>query len=791
MVTRPHIVYATYDGLLEPLGYSQVVRVVSQIADGGQVRFTICSLEKEKDRNDADREQKLEAQLRRRHIRWRRRTWTDGGGPLDVARNLRSLISMLDSVVAEDGADLFHARSYMPAAAARHVGLRQGVDYLFDTRGFWVDERLENGRFIGGPVGERAARSWETKLYNDAAAAVMLTELGADDIEHNPQFDWPRQRPVEVIPTLVDYDAFALAPNPGPTTLDGVDVTRLNQSLVIGWVGSVKPVYPLDESLRLFDLLYARRNDAHLVCLTRNQAPVLRKLEQLRLPPTSYTVTTAEHRDMPRWLQLMDWGLLLRSTRPEQRAYLAAMPTKLGEFFATGTRPIYCGASSEVRDWIQRAGTGVVLDDYDEQSLRAAADCIADTEPNPRRLWEARWRTRSHFGLEGGTDRYHRLYRRVLNRSDDPRLKVLFITEGTTVPASRFRVHQFVPHLRDRGIECTIRAGYGDGYNQWASTPAAPVYKLACSLRRIPYCLDADRFDVVFLQRPALPFTAAAEKLANWRNPHTIFDVDDAVFLHPDGSPNDRQHQAFRQIVARCAHVICGNEYLAEHTRDLSPTTVIPTVIDTERYQPGCDDGADDGVTIGWMGTASNFRSLNMIAPALRRLAQHNDDVEIRLISNERFEPLDGIDNVHQTPWDPDREVDQLQQFDIGLMPLVDTAGSRGKCGFKAIQYMAVQLPVIASAVGVNTDIVTEQTGILVDDAAEFGDAIEQLVGDAGLRRRMGKAGRRRVCRHYSVNAVIDRYVELFEAVARRRPEDYGRPQQLSGDLPPAGRVAE
>lgn len=339
------------------------------------------------------------------------------------------------------------------------------------------------------------------------------------------------------------------------------------------------------------------------------------------------------------------------------------------------------------------------------------------------------------------------------------------------MPASRFRVEQLVPHLKARGIDCTVRPAYGEAYNRVAHRPVGPLYKLACSLQRFPFALDAHRFDLVVLQRPALPFSAAAERFAIWRNPRAIFDVDDAIFTNGQGRPIPRHHAAFEAIVGACAHVVCGNEFLADHTRSISPTTVIPTVVDASRYRPGPTTANEEAPTVvGWMGTSSNFEHLALIAPVLERLVHQRPRVVVRLVSDREFEPLAGVAGVEQLRWDPRREVDHLQSFDIGVMPLLDHRSARGKCALKALQYMAVAIPVVASSVGVNQKVLADgDGGILAESPRAFEAALLRLLDDPALRRSLGARGRDKVLRDYSVDAVIDRYVELFEAVAHGR----------------------
>ncbi len=351
-------------------------------------------------------------------------------------------------------------------------------------------------------------------------------------------------------------------------------------------------------------------------------------------------------------------------------------------------------------------------------------------------------------------------------------MRILFLTEGTTIPASRFRVGQFIPHFRDRGIECVVRPGYGDLYNQIAPTPLGAPYKLVTRLMRIVRSVDAGAFDVVFLQRPALPFTALPEQLIHGLNDRTIFDVDDAIFLAPDGSDHPTAGPAFAAIVDTVEHVICGNTFLADRVDHPDKTTVIPTVIDCERYRPAADStAAGDDLTIGWMGTASNFHSLRIVAPVVEQFLDDHPDTRFRIVSNETFPDLAHHPRVEEIRWSSETEIPLLQSFDIGLMPLVDTPASRGKCGFKMIQYMAVGTPVISSPVGANVDIFQgSDAGFLAGDHAAWGRALERLVDDEQHRLDCGRSARQHAVEYYSIRSVIDDYIELFSTVASPQP---------------------
>ncbi|TXC69497.1 glycosyltransferase [Bradymonadales bacterium TMQ1] len=759
MSQRSHIVYVSSDGMLEPLGTSQVLRYVRALAGRGGMRFTVVSLEKGADRaeRDGEREEELARLLAAEGIGWERGDYEAGGGPAAAARNVARLRGLVREVCARGPIDLVHARSYVAAAVARSLGLT----YLFDIRGYWVDERLEQGRWFDGALRLKLARIWERDLYQKSAAVVSLTVQAAEEIKQGRFGPWPEEREVEVIPTCVDYGEFGLG-GPGDAGVVPAPVReRLRGALVVGMVGAISQAYCVEASVRLFEQVLARRPEAHLLCLTRQAPALLAILEKARLDPSRYTITSARHDEMASWLSLMDWGLLLRKEEPSHRA---AMPTKLAEFFASGVRPVQWGCNREVRRWVERAQSGVVLEDLSEAELRRAADVIAASERCMHTALKARWMTQAHFDLSEGVRRYAGLYERLVGEREQ--LRVLFLTEGKTVPASRYRVEQLIPHLEARGMRCEVRAAYGEGYNRLGDGGAARVIKLAQSLKRVPWALSAAEYDVVFLQRLALPFSGAPEALAAARNPRAIFDVDDAIFRGPDGGEDPRGARAFEQACRSVAHVICGNEYIGAHVPAGVPTSVIPTVVDTQRFRPPAHRPGGP-VVVGWMGTRSNFKSLELAAPLLKRLVEEREDVVVRLISNGEFLPLKGVERVEQRPWSAQREVAELQGFDVGIMPLPENAVTRGKCGFKLLLYMACGVPVVASAVGANRTILEgSRAGVLAETMRDFETGLRELIDSSQLRVRMGRRGRRRVEEQYSVEAVIERYVAIFQEVA-------------------------
>ncbi len=340
-------------------------------------------------------------------------------------------------------------------------------------------------------------------------------------------------------------------------------------------------------------------------------------------------------------------------------------------------------------------------------------------------------------------------------------MRLLILAEGTTVPATRFRALQFLPHWEAAGIRCDVRYGYGDRYNSVSRTRFGNPYKLLTRMRRAVAGLDAGSYDAVFIQRPAIPDTAYPEEVVTDLNPNTIFDFDDAIWLAAGGVVSEGRMECFRQNIELARNVIAGNEFLAGMADASEKTTIIPTVIDTDRYVP--DASKRGGLTIGWMGTSGNFPFLERLVQSQKRVLANNPNVTYRMVSNADFLPLKGHPQVEQIRWTADSEIGLLQSFDIGLMPLVDSPQTRGKCAFKMIQYMAVGTPVVVSDVGANREVHEGSGAGFLLESFDWDDALQALIDDAKLRSEMGEAGRQRAVDSYSIHAVLPQYIEIFD----------------------------
>jgi glycosyltransferase involved in cell wall biosynthesis len=245
--------------------------------------------------------------------------------------------------------------------------------------------------------------------------------------------------------------------------------------------------------------------------------------------------------------------------------------------------------------------------------------------------------------------------------------------------------------------------------------------------------------------------------------------MDDAVDLPPpsrDPGPRRRarRRRDFEATVGAADLVLCGNRELAArlpHDR----FELLPTPIDTSRFAPR-PDGGNRGKVLGWVGHSDNLPYLEALAPPLRELARRHRDLRVVVVA-DRPPRLDGI-AVEYRRWSLEDEVTGFRGIAVGLMPLEDTPWARAKCAFKAIQYMALAIPAVASPVGLSSEVIEHgRTGFLAASEHEWLETLDRLLTDPALAQRVGEAGRAAVVARYSLPVVSRRLVEILEAVAR------------------------
>jgi glycosyltransferase involved in cell wall biosynthesis len=340
----------------------------------------------------------------------------------------------------------------------------------------------------------------------------------------------------------------------------------------------------------------------------------------------------------------------------------------------------------------------------------------------------------------------------------DHTLDILYLTPaGATLPSVRFRVLPFVRIGRERGLSV-----------DWLRIPKG-------HLARLPFLLGLPRADTMIIQQKLL--SVPELWLVGRKCRQLVLDFDDAVWtVHPQEAATDRgrarKAKLGRRFEAACRRIdlaVAGNGYLANRASACARSVaVIPTPIDTAAYVPRPAGAPGGEVVVGWMGTSGNYFFLESILPSLAPLP---GNVRLLLVSDRPPpEGLRGLAGYER--WDGAREAAQLQSMDIGLMPLTDDEYTRGKCGFKILQYMACGVVPVASAVGFNKDIVTHGVdGFLVEAGGgpeEWRKYVALLAGDAGLRRGMAEAARRTVEARFGLGQAADRLWSALGVQSRR-----------------------
>jgi glycosyltransferase involved in cell wall biosynthesis len=314
--------------------------------------------------------------------------------------------------------------------------------------------------------------------------------------------------------------------------------------------------------------------------------------------------------------------------------------------------------------------------------------------------------------------------------------------------------------LRRRGIDCHLQipfpSVYGDTGWGWPWSRLRALFRPWAAARRLQQVSTLRRDDVVFFQRPMVELPTSWFERRAARGRASVFDFDDAFFLDLGG------RRKLREIVAAVDQVIAGNRYLAEHAGAPEKTTVIPTVVDTERFRalPARDRRGRE-VILGWTGLRGNYPQLMTALPGIAA-ALARTGARLLLISNAPPPaPLAAL--AEFVPWRQESELEDLARIDIGLMPLPDSPFARGKCAYKLIQYMALGRPGVASPVGANREVVTDGVdGFLPSGDRAWEATLVRLIDDPDLRARVGVAARARVEAAYSLEAVIPRYQEIL-----------------------------
>jgi glycosyltransferase involved in cell wall biosynthesis len=338
-------------------------------------------------------------------------------------------------------------------------------------------------------------------------------------------------------------------------------------------------------------------------------------------------------------------------------------------------------------------------------------------------------------------------------------------------PGQRFRFEQYINYLKSENYEVEVAPFFvaQSIVKKGGLLLLAKLFAGMC--RRLLLLFRVNRADFVFIFREATPFGPPIIEwiIAKVFQKKVIYDFDDAIWL------TDNLHEAWierklrwrSKVSSICKwsyKVSAGNEYLATYARQFNNNVVVnPTTVDAENvHHPSLHSKSPaDSVIIGWTGSNSTLKYLNEVERVIQQLEKKYSNLDFWVIADKP--PHFKIDRLHFKPWSVQTEVSDLLQVDIGIMPLPDDDWSKGKCGFKILQYMALEIPSVASPVGVNATIIQNGVnGYLAQSENEWVEKLEELISDAALRRKMGTEGRVTVEKRFSVASNKLNFISLF-----------------------------
>lgn len=345
-------------------------------------------------------------------------------------------------------------------------------------------------------------------------------------------------------------------------------------------------------------------------------------------------------------------------------------------------------------------------------------------------------------------------------------MNILGIISSLNDPASRFRIIQYKELFETANHRLIYK---GSQIPRSAEAPAWTkyirkltsineyrtwdIFKQCCSS---VYLLQQFTNDIIWQNRLIVPHHSFIER--NFRKP-LVFDIDDAVWI-------TEGEKSLQKALQKATMVFAGNEYLADYVQQHNKNVhVIPTAVNTEIMKPLQRE--INKFTVGWIGSSSNFQYLELIKTTILDFLRTNPDSRLLIVSSEK-PPQFVFDNerIQFRQWLPDRENDLINEMSVGIMPITEDAWSKGKCGFKILQYMACGKPIIATPVGMNKHILNSgDIGFGATTHYEWTKALYNLKNDRALYSNFSYNARNLVKNKFSTNHVFPLILANFQNI--------------------------
>jgi len=352
--------------------------------------------------------------------------------------------------------------------------------------------------------------------------------------------------------------------------------------------------------------------------------------------------------------------------------------------------------------------------------------------------------------------------------------RVLFIClhRPDRSPSQRFRFEQYLDHLDANGYQCNfswlLNANDDKFFYSKGKIVRKGVIVLKSIWKRVQEVLKASKYDIVFVQRECFMLGTSFFEKKFAKRSKLIFDFDDSIWIQNISEANKlfsilKDAGKTKTIIQVADLVFAGNNYLADFARQFNKNVVIvPTTIDTDLYKP-VKKYPKEKICIGWSGSVTTIEHMETKIKALAEIRnKYLEKVYFKIIGDGNY--YSEVLQSKGLPWIKNTEVQDMTEFDIGIMPLPDTEWAKGKCGLKGLQYMALGIPTIMSPVGVNSEIIIDNiNGFLADSDEEWIEKLSLLIDSFELRQKLGNAGCKTVEEKFSVHGNRDLYLRLFD----------------------------
>lgn len=354
--------------------------------------------------------------------------------------------------------------------------------------------------------------------------------------------------------------------------------------------------------------------------------------------------------------------------------------------------------------------------------------------------------------------------------------RILFVAQHrpNRNPSQRYRFEQYLDFLQAQGYSYDFSFLLNEkddaAFYQSGNYLRKLIILIKSIFRRLRDLRRASEYDIIFVQREAVMLGTSFFERRFSKNSRLVYDFDDAIWL-PNVSEGNRplswlkRPEKTGEIIKASSRVLAGNAYLASYASQFNKDVhIFPTTIDLEVYQSQPYPGKEKGkVCIGWTGSSTTLFEFIAFEKVLKQLVdKYQDQIYIKVIGQAAY--TSDLIEVKSVAWSSETEVRELCELDIGIMPLHNSDWSRGKCACKGLQYMALGIPAVMSAIGVNQKIITSgENGFLCETEAEWLSALSSLIASAALRKQLGENGQQTVREKYAKKQWEDRFLKLFE----------------------------